>query len=294
MLKHNIVKGFGDGGGDPSGNFSMDDLTEEQQEEINSVKGKDFATGFTAVRKVIERYATSGKISTEDRMEIEAWYEDRTYGEGIGIDNKDNILVFMLDDVIESNDIARIVFNQEGIDYIDTERTSSYDDILSFLPTDKYDEVIKYIIANYRPDIMEHAEDNGEEFSELYVRNNIDILIDDLHISPVIDSVNRADSDATLLGTESEIVEATFKSIRELCDSLSVTLPENIYDLYEKPYGIIKPESVETFLQSHIELQERGRLELDLEEPSYGFSGYSEETLKDSILYSLYGDGVLK
>lgn len=238
-------------------------------------------------------YKTTGKITGYEVLILMNYYDGRYY-ESININDIDGMLVFPLDDLIENNHVAKIVFAQEGIGHMDTEQISNYDDILSSLPTDKYDEVIKYIITNYRVDIEQHAESNDEEFSELYVLNNIDMLIDDLDITSISDSVNQANSDAVAAGTESEMIEATFKSIQKLCNELSVTLPENLYELYDKPYGIIRPESVEDFFKSHTKIQRVGKLELDLDEPYNGFDGYDEAVLKDSILAHLYDNNVLK
>ena len=291
LLKHDMVRGIGNGGDDPKGNFEFDDLTDSQQEEIRDFKGSGFFTSPLEVALI--GYKTTGKITGYEVLILMNYYVGRYY-ESININDIDGMLVFPLDDLIENNHVAKIVFAQDGIGHMDTEQISNYDDILSSLPTDKYDEVIKYIITNYRVDIEQHAESNDEEFSELYVLNNIDMLIDDLDITSISDSVNQANSDAVAAGTESEMIEATFKSIQKLCNELSVTLPENLYELYDKPYGIIRPESVEDFFKSHTKIQRVGKLELDLDEPYNGFDGYDEAVLKDSILAHLYDNNVLK
>lgn len=290
LLKSDYIEGIFGGGYQPENNFQLSDLSEEDIEELKKVKGEKFLERVTPLGSVVKRYKENG---ADMAMLIEI---DEFVNEELGVDSpltlSNNKFVVDLEYVIkeEHSNIYEIVFGGE-FNEIDTPIPESYDEYLTELDDEDYDKVIEYLMVTFGDDIKTKADEEGEDYGELFVRNNIDEIVDELDIDTIKHAVKRVVRDAYEIGTMDEMSKAMKSAIDHYCDELNLSIPENMFILYDdmNMKVTIEPKDLELAIMSFIE----NEVEFKIDEPYYGFQGYDDSIVKESLENALYDEGVL-
>lgn len=291
LLKSDYIEGIFGGGYRPQHNFELSDLSEEDIEELKNVKGEKFLERVTPLRSIIKRYKENG-ADMDMLGEIDEFVQEE-----IGVESpfilSNNKLVVDLEHVIkkEYSNIYEIVFGEE-FNEIDTPIPESYDEYLTELDDDDYDKVVEYLMVTFGDDIKTKADEEGEDYGELFVRNNMDEIVDELDIDTIKDAVERAVRDAYEIGTMNEISDAMKNAIKHYCAELNLSIPENMFTLYDDMdmEVVIEPKDLELAVMGFIE----NEVEFKIDEPLYGFEGYDDSIVKESLSDALYEEGVLE
>lgn len=284
LLKSPIVLGIKGGGHEPENNFSIDDLDQHYIDDIVSVRGEDFLETKSPISAIAKEFKETGKFTKEMSQDLEYYLEDEATGDfDMRLTHSGERLYLDLGDVIENMPYIGYITGEDTLDvYI--EEDIDYDNYLSELSEENYDKVVQYLIDNHGDDIKELAEENDEEYGELYIRENINGIIEELSIDAIKDAVKTAVRYARESGTTSEIYEAIESALRDIYYELDISNGKKVYELTdENSYQEILPEDFEKFIANVVSIQTIDVTDF-FTEPRYGFDGFDSEYFKNEAL----------
>lgn len=284
LLKSPIVLGIKGGGHEPESNFSIDDLDQHYIDDIVSVKGEDFLKTKSPIADIAEEFKETGAFSTEMYRYLEEHLATGvTYDLDIRLEHYGDKLYLDLSDVIEEMPYIGYIRGEDHVD-VHIEEDIDYDNYLSELSEENYDKVVQYLIDNHGDDIKELAEEDDEEYGELYIRENINRIIEELSVDAISDAVSTAVRYAFESGTTSEIYEAIESALNDIYYELDISNGKTVHELLDGDCEQeILPEDFEKFIENIIRLETIDVTDY-FNEPRYGFHSFDSDYFKNEAL----------
>ena len=256
LLKSPIVHGIKGGGYKPENNFSISDLDQHYIDDIVSVKGEDFLETKSPIAAIAEEFKETGTFTNEMFNYLEEYLADETtYDFDIRLEHSGDSLYLDLSYVIDNMPYIGYITGENNLDiYVD--EIIDYDNYLTELSDENYDKVVQYLINNHGDDIKELAENDDEEYGELYIRENINRIIEELSIDAISDAVSTAVRYAVESGTQGEIYNAVVSALRDIYYELDISNGKELHELLDDSgEQEILPADFEKFIENIIRLE---------------------------------------
>ena len=287
LLKSDLVNGIKGGGYLPQNNFSVNDLSEEEQEDLFSVKPQ-YASVLYLYKKYGMNKSLAEKITHEmDDVTFSGFTEDLKYGIIKTYPNWEHLVADVGD-----RDFNRIVDNLDDM-FVDHGADSDPESVWNDL--DKKDKIAigRYLQVNEPDSIAAWCEENNYDIEDYDPKNESDVFsVIQFMDGDFLSALNTASFDAMQSGAEADCFKHIKSALTGGVDGagdywvyIVWDNPENEYEfkydakvsLVVKTQDLIKLIETDYFEEIEMYHAEDWLDEpIKLEEPYYGYSGYNE------------------
>ena len=298
LLESDIVKGIKGGGYLPQNNFSITDLSQEQQDALMEKK-PELATPLFYYEKHGLDKTLEDKIAAIMKTHVLQFYGFTPNKEFVNVDKWNDWQDMLID--LGSSDTNRLIKNMDDMfafaDY-DVDNDTIEDFFLSNF-SDKAAEIGEYLKNNNAEDIASWEEANDEEFDPSSKHDVIGVII--FSENEFYDALRRGVEDGQRSGAEQDMIDSIKKTFSKELDGISLNTVQNlkVYADFDndgnnfawdtKVFLSVPIKDFLTIIGNEEDLDiihNEGWLDerIDIDEPQYGWSGFDEAHAKESAL----------